>query len=194
MDEESLPIGEPGTLTMPEVLWERAKLISAVITPLADRVIVGRAAVDAAASSLGVSRRQVYVLISRFRDGSGLLTDLAPARSSGGKGTARLSEEVEDLVREMVRKQFLNRQKRSLAAVYRDIAATCRARGLQVPARNTVERRIRALNPLEVGRRRGGPNAVRSLQSAGVRCVKDLGQLVLFLRVRQRRVAAGFGW
>lgn len=167
MDEVSTHIGEPGTLTMSDVLWERAKLMSAVIAPLADHVLVGRAAVDAAASLLGVSRRQVYVLIRRFRDGSGLLTDLAPGRSSGGKGTARLPEEVEVLVREMVRKQFLTRQKRSLAAVYRDIAATCRARQLPVPARNTVEQRIRALSPVEVGRRRGGPDAVRSLQSAG---------------------------
>ena len=138
-----------------------------MIALLAAHAVVGRAAVDAAALALGISRRQVYVLIKRHRDGSGLLTDLAPGRSSGGKGTARLLDEVEDLVREIVRKQFLTRQKRTLAAVYRDIAAACRARQLPVPARNTVERRIRALNPVEVGRRRGGPNAVRPLQSAG---------------------------
>lgn len=30
-----------------------------------------------------------------------------------------------------------------------------------------MERRIRALNPVEGGRRRGGPNAVRPMQSAG---------------------------
>lgn len=167
MDAESVRIGESGTLTMPEVTWDRAKAISVVIAPLAAQTIVGGAAVDAAASSLGVSRRQVYVLIKRHRDGSGLLTDLAPGRSSGGKGTPRLPDEVEDLIREMVRKQFLTRQKRTMAAVYRDIAAACRARELPVPARNTVERRIRAMNPVEVGRRRGGPDAVRSLQSAG---------------------------
>lgn len=167
MDAELAPIREPGTLTMPDELWDRTKSVSAVIGPLAARTVVGRAAVDAAAAALGVSRRQVYVLIKRRRDGSGLLTDLAPGRSSGGKGTARLSEEVEDLVRMMVRQQFLTRQKRTLASVYRDIAAACRARQLPVPARNTVERRIRALNPVEVGRRRGGPDAVRSLQSAG---------------------------
>nr|WP_238988990.1 DDE-type integrase/transposase/recombinase [Arthrobacter ulcerisalmonis] len=152
---------------MSDALWGRTKSISAVITPLATHAVVGRAAVDAAALGLGISRRQVYVLIKRHRDGSGLLTDLAPGRSSGGKGTARLLDDVEDLVREIVRKQFLTRQKRTLAAVYRDIAAACRARQLPVPARNTVERRIRALNPVEVGRRRGGPNAVRPLQSAG---------------------------
>ena len=164
MDVESVRIGESGTLTMPDVVWDRMKSISAVIAPLAANAIVGRAAVEAAASSLGISRRQVYVLIKRQRNGSGLLTDLAPGRSSGGKGTSRLSDEVEDLVRELVRKQFLTRQKRTLAAVHRDIAAACRARGLPVPARNTVERRIRALNPVEVGRRRGGPDAVRGLQ------------------------------
>jgi putative transposase len=167
VDAESAPIREPGTLTMPDVLWDRTKSVSAVIAPLAARAVVGRAAVDAAAAVLGISRRQVYVLIRRHRDGSGLLTDLAPGRSSGGKGTARLSEEVEDLVRVIVRKQFLTRQKRTLAAVYRDIAAACRARQLPVPARNTVERRIRALNPVEVGRHRVGPDAVRPLQSAG---------------------------
>lgn len=167
VDAESTHIREPGTLTMPDALWDRTKSISAVITPLATRAVVGRAAVDAAALALGISRRQVYVLIKRHRDGSGLLTDLAPGRSSGGKGTARLLDEVEDLVREIVRKQFLTRQKRALAAVYRDIAAACSARQLPVPARNTVERRIRALNPAEVGRRRGGPDAVRALQSAG---------------------------
>ncbi len=167
MDAESTHIREPGTLTMPDALWDRTKSVSAVITPLAAHAVVGRAAVDAAALALGISRRQVYVLIKRHRAGSGLLTDLAPGRSSGGKGTARLLDEVEDVVREIVRKQFLTRQKRTLAAVYRDIAATCRARQLPVPARNTVERRIRALNPVEVGRRRGGPNSVRQLQSAG---------------------------
>lgn len=167
MDAESAPVAESGTLTMPDAAWDRMKSISAVIAPLAAQAIIGSAAVDAAASSLGVSRRQVYVLIKRHRDGSGLLTDLAAGRSSGGKGSPRLSGEVEDLVREMVRKHFLTRQKRTLAAVYRDIAAACRARQLPIPARNTVEQRIRALNPVEVGRRRGGPDAVRSLQSAG---------------------------
>jgi putative transposase len=167
VDAESAHVRESGTLTMPDVLWARTKSVSAAIAPLAGRAVVGRTAVEAAATALGISRRQVYVLIKRHRDGSGLLTDLAPGRSSGGKGISRLSDEVEDLVRVMVRKQFLSRQKRTLAAVYRDIAAACRARQLPVPARNTVERRIRALNPVEVGRRTGGPDGVRPLQSAG---------------------------
>ena len=127
MDAESVRIAESGTLTMPDVVWDRTKLISAAIAPLAAQSIVGRVAVDAVVASLGISRRQVYVLIKRLRDGSGLLTDLAPGRSSGGKGASRLVDEVEDLVRVMVRKQFLTRQKRTVAAVHREIAMACRA-------------------------------------------------------------------
>lgn len=130
MDAESVRIAESGTMTMPDVMWNRTKSVSAAIAPLAAQSIVGRVAVDAAAASLGISRQQVYVLIKRHRNGSGLLTDLAPGRSSGGKGTSRLVDEVEDLVRAMVRKQFLTRQKRTVAAVHRDIAVACRARGL----------------------------------------------------------------
>ena len=167
MDAESVRIAESGTLTMSDVVWDRMKLISAAIAPLATQSIAGRVAVGAVAASLGISGRQVYVLIKRLRDGSGLLTDLAPGHSSGGKGASRLVDEVEDLVRVIVRKQFLTRQKRSVAAVHRDIAMACRAQALPVPSRSSVERRIRALNPVEVGRRRGGPDAVRSLQSAG---------------------------
>lgn len=122
MDAESVRIAESGTLTMPDVLWDRTKSISAAIAPLAAQAVIGSVVVDAVAASLGISRRQVYVLIKRHRDGPGLLTDLASGRSSGGKGTSRLVDEVEDLVRAVVRKQFLARQKRTVAAVHRDIA------------------------------------------------------------------------
>ena len=85
MDAESVRIAESGTLTMPDVVWDRTKLISAAIAPLAAQAIIGTVAVDAIAASLGISRRQVYVLIKRHRDGSGLLTDLAPGAPPVGK-------------------------------------------------------------------------------------------------------------
>ena len=86
METESVRISEPGTLTMPDVAWDRTKQISAVIAPLAARALVGGAVVDEAARALGVSRRQIYVLIKRHRDGSGLLTDMAPGAPAVGRG------------------------------------------------------------------------------------------------------------
>ena len=44
--------------------------------------VVGHEAADAA-QALGLSRRQVYVLIHRARQGTGLVTDLVRGRSGG---------------------------------------------------------------------------------------------------------------
>ena len=59
VDAESVPIAESGTLTIPNIVWDRTKSISAAIAPLASQTIIGRAAVDGVAASLGISRRQV---------------------------------------------------------------------------------------------------------------------------------------
>lgn len=41
VDAESLLIAESGTLTMPNLVWDRTKSISSVIAPLASQAIVG---------------------------------------------------------------------------------------------------------------------------------------------------------
>lgn len=86
MATDTAPITEHGVATLPEQAWERARRRAEIIGPLAQSETVGHEAADAAAQALGLSRRQVYVLIRRARLGSGLVTDLALGQSSGGKG------------------------------------------------------------------------------------------------------------
>ena len=167
MDEEPGKIASTGHLAMSDAEWKYARLRAEAIGKLAEHGRVGLAAADEAAFALGVSRRQVYVLLERYRQGTGLVTDLASRQSDGGKGGSRLSEQVEQIIRELVRKRYLTKQKRSVASVHRAIVRVCTARGLPAPARNTVESRIARMNPVEVGRRREGPDSVRTLQSAG---------------------------
>jgi putative transposase len=167
MDADPVRIVAQGQLTMPDAAWEQARSRAAVIGSLAARGTIRLADADQAAAELGVSRREVYVLLGRYRQGSGLVTDLAVRRSTGGKGGNRLPEAVEEIIRDLIRGRFLTRQKRSVAALHREIARACAARGLKAPTRNTVTRRISMLNPVEVGRRREGAEAVRPLQSAG---------------------------
>ncbi len=164
--EESLVI-ERGLATLSDEKWEHARRRAQVIAPLATLSTVSHAEADAAAAQLGISRRQVYVLIRRYRQGTGLITDLAPGISSGGKGKGRLSEPVECVIRELLHKQFLTQQKLGKAMLYRAIVQACKARGIPVPARNTVEKRIARLDPVELGRHREGEKAVRPLRSAG---------------------------
>lgn len=167
MTAEEPPILEQGVLSMPDEAWERLRRQAEVISPLVARTAVTHDAADAAGELLGLSRRQVYVLIDRHRQGNGLLTDLAPGRSTGGRGVGRLPESAETVIRETIRKAYLKKQKPSLAAVHRDIVRECNARGLPAPARNTVARRVERLHPLMVARSREGAEGARPLQAAG---------------------------
>jgi putative transposase len=167
MTSDDPQILERGLLSMSDEAWERLRRQDEVIAPLAAMATVTHAAADSAAEELGLSRRQVYTLIGRRRKGTGLLTDLAPGRSAGGRGGGRLPEPVEAVIREVVRKTYLTKQKPSLAVVHRQIVRECKTLGLAGPARNTVAHRIEALHPVEVRRRREGSDAARPLQSAG---------------------------
>lgn len=167
MASDTPRITEQGVATLSEQAWERARRRAEIIGPLAQSETVGHEAADAAAQALGLSRRQVYVLIRRARQGSGLVTDLALGQSSGGKGKGRLPESVERIIRELLQKRFLTKQKRSLAAFHREVARTCKLQKLRVPARNTVALRIASLDPLKTTRLREGQDASRTLQGAG---------------------------
>ncbi len=167
MTSDTPPIAEQGVATLPEAVWAQARRRTEIIGPLAALEVVGHEAADAAAQLLGLSRRQVYVLIRRARQGVGLVTDLAPSRSGGGKGKGRLPEPVERIIRELLQRRFLTKQKRSLAAFHREVAQACKTQKLQVPTRNTVALRIAGLHPAKVARSRGGQDAARPLQGAG---------------------------
>lgn len=167
MNDKPGRVVSTGHLTMSETEWEQALLRAEVIGKLAERSPVGVIAADRAAVELGISRRQVYVLLERYRQGTGLVTDLVRRRSDGGKDGSRLSESVEQVIGELVRKWYLTHQKRTVASLHREIVRDCTARGLSAPARNTVAARIAQMDPVEVGRRREGADSVRPLQSAG---------------------------
>ncbi|MFE9921340.1 Mu transposase C-terminal domain-containing protein [Streptomyces sp. NPDC005774] len=161
------PVAERGVLTAPTEIWGVAVRRAEVIGPLAAKDAVGLADADEAAAKLRISRRQVYVLLGRWRAGEGVVSDLLPGRSSGGRGGGRLSGDVETIVREVLRTRYLTRQRRSVAAVCKEITRQCRARGLRAPSRGTVRRRIERLDPVSSVAAREGSEAVRPLRSAG---------------------------
>ncbi|HBN8049774.1 TPA: transposase [Pseudomonas aeruginosa] len=167
MTSDTPPIAAQGVAILPDEAWAQARHRTEIIGPLAALEVVGHEAADEAAQALGLSRRQVYVLIRRARQGTGLVTDLTPGRSGGGKGKGRLPEPVERIIRELLQKRFLTKQKRCLAAFHREVAQACKTQKLPVPARNTVAQRIAGLHPAKIARSRGGQDAARPLQGAG---------------------------
>ena len=85
-------------LAVPEETWRLAVCRAEVIARLAAMGTVRLDAADAAAAELGVSRRLVYVLLGRWRVGEGVVSDLIPGKSSGGRGRQRLPDEVEAVI------------------------------------------------------------------------------------------------
>jgi putative transposase len=158
---------ERGLLTAGAEAWELAVRRAAVIGPLAEQETVGLAAADAAAAELGVSRRQVYELVGRWRAGEGLVSDMLPGSSSGGRGGGRLPDEVEAVIRDVLRTRYLTRQRRRVASVCREITRQCGVRGLRVPSRGAVLRRIAQLDPMRAVSAREGGDAARPLRPAG---------------------------
>jgi putative transposase len=161
----SLP--ERGVLTADETHWQVAVARARAIGPLAESDRVSISAADEAASQLGVTQRQVYALVKRWRAGDGVASDLLPRRSSGGRGGARLAADVEAIVRRVLRARYLVRQKRSVAVICREITRECRIAGVPPPSRSAVMRRIRRLDPITATTAREGPEAARARRAAG---------------------------
>ncbi|MBY6537593.1 DDE-type integrase/transposase/recombinase [Rhodococcus sp. BP-349] len=167
MDVDKLDVTESGVLTASPQRWGQAESRFAVLAPLLETHPVGLSVVDDAAERLGLSRRQVYVLLDKLENGTGTVADLLVRRPSGGRGRSRVADAVEEIIAEQVGRHFLRRQKLSVAAVHRRIAVVCHRAGLPPPSRNTVAARIAALNPAAVARARGGADAARPRQAAG---------------------------
>jgi putative transposase len=153
------PVVERGVLTASDEVWDAAVRQAAVIGPLAAKPAVGSEAAERAAAELGISRRQVYLLVARWRAGEGMTSDLLPGRSSGGRGGARLPDDVEAIVLEVLQRRYLTRQRRTVAAICREITRECRVRGLRAPSRGTVLRRIAQLDPVRAVSAREGQGA-----------------------------------
>lgn len=159
-------INERGLLTLSEREWAKAKHRADVIGPLAALEEVSKSQADKAAAELGISQRQVYKLIKRYKAGEGLVTDLAVMQPPGGKGKKRIAPEVDTVIAEVIKKQYLTRQRRSVAVIVREIRKRCKESGYKMPADNTVRARIRTLDPLKVVNKREGHHAARNLMPA----------------------------
>ncbi|PZM77181.1 MAG: transposase [Candidatus Melainabacteria bacterium] len=157
---------EDGVLLLTDREWIWAKKRSEVIAPLAQEEVVGLTAAEEAAAMLGISSRQVYRLVKRYRMGQGLVTDMARSSPPGGKGKSRISPEVEVIIAEVLKSLYLSRQRRSRAVIAREIRMRCIRSGQQAPTYNTIDARIETLDPLMVTRKRQGGTAARRLQPA----------------------------
>ena len=148
--------------------WEIARRREAIIRPLAEQPSLEPEAVAEAAHNLDVSRSLLYHLLRLYRKRPQTST-LLLRRKGRPLGSHQVSEPVEAIIDESIRNFFLTRERPRLADLMRQIASACQSRHLPAPNFRTVKRRLAALDPSVVMRKREGAKAANAaFKSVGV--------------------------
>jgi putative transposase len=159
--------------------WNRAQRRESAIREALQGDGSARALVDAAAKSLGLSARTVRRLITRYTT-SAQTTSLVAHAPGPNKSHRRLGAERERLIDTAIDKRYLVRPRTPMEEVYKEVVRRCRDRNLVPPARNSVLKRIRALDARLVARRRLGAKSAQSvaLSTPGMLEATDALELV----------------
>jgi putative transposase len=118
--------------------------------------------VEAAAKTLGLSARTVRRLITRYT-ASAQTTSLIAHLPGPKKSYRRLGPEVERIIDTAIQTHYLVRPRRPMESVYKEVKRRCHAEKRITPSRNSVLKRIRALDARLVARKRLGAKSAESI-------------------------------
>lgn len=149
-------------LLVTESQWNEARRCLSVIQRLAQSTRRTRADVVSAATELGYSRAQVYVLLGRYL-ADPRLTSLLPRRRGPERGGSRLTGQVDQLVEDAIETVYLTQQRPRITDLVTEIRRRCRALGLSAPSRKAVTARVRLKPRNVIVARREGRKAARDL-------------------------------
>lgn len=134
--------------------WAVAQKRYAVIQPLLGIEGQSKRVVEARAKEAKVDPVTVYRWLRRFKE-QGELTGLIPTKRGWGKGRARISEDVEKVIDEILNEYFLTERRPDVASTVYEIRKRCRSLKLTPPAVNTVQARINKIPERTRLRKRG---------------------------------------
>lgn len=147
-------------LKVSEADWALAKRRERVLSTLAESKEYSRAMMQTACAALQLSRAMVFRLLARYREDRRLSALLLHPRGRK-RGSGGLREEQEQIITGQIRKFYLTRERRPVAALHREIAADCGKKRLPVPSYGTVLRRLRAYDPHTLVAKREGYQRAR---------------------------------
>jgi putative transposase len=116
--------------------------------------------ISAASARLGVSRRQIYTWMARYR-AAPHTSALLDKPSGRRRGAVQLDAERERILRLTIDEHYLKQPRVKAEDVYKEVIRRCAGNSLRPIARGTVLRRIRALDPEMVPRWRFGAKHAR---------------------------------
>jgi len=138
---------------IPDDKWDEAIFRYEIIKPL---LIKGRtrALVTDRAKKYSRSPTTLYEWIKRYEE-SGKVTELLRSDRSD-KGEVRLSDEISDLLKSVIKTEYKTQQKKSITQVHRELKRLTREKGLECPHYNTLRKWINKEHPKELQRLREG--------------------------------------
>ncbi|GEK09035.1 Mu transposase C-terminal domain-containing protein [Pseudoalteromonas peptidolytica] len=124
--------------------WNIAQQRLEIIQPLVHKH--GRTVDDVkmVATEHGLHFNTVYKWLRLYEADPSVMILTPKSRSDAG--STKLSSEVEKIIDECIENEYLNKQRKSVAAVHRLVQLECRKEGLKAPHVNTVRNRIKSLS------------------------------------------------
>lgn len=138
--------------------WQIAQQRMEIIQPLVHKLGRTTADVTEVAAKHGLHINSIYKWL-RLYEANSLLTSLAPKRRSD-TGTTKLTDAVEAIISSCIESDYLTKQRKSIAALYKVIKLQCLTEELPIPHVNTVRNRVLKISEqLKIRRRFGSKKA-----------------------------------
>jgi len=134
--------------------WATAQMRYSVIAPLLVGVKLDKGAVEARAKEAGINATTIYRWIKRYKDYREV-TALIPMKRGWAKGRVRVTDNVEELIGEVINEFHLTSQRPTLTATYEEVKDRCKALKFDHPTLKTVRARIMQISDKELLRGRG---------------------------------------
>lgn len=144
------------------VVWNKAQQREAVIRDALEGDGSMTTRVEAAAKSLGLSARTVRRLITRYT-ASAQTTSLIDHLRGPNKSHRRLGPDIERIVDAAIQTHYLVRPRKPMESVYKEVRRRCHGENRISPSRNSVIKRVRALDARLVARKRLGAKSAESI-------------------------------
>lgn len=153
----------PDLHAIPELKWQLALKRFEIIKPL---LVKGRTRqiVSNRAQEFNLSTNTLYGWISRYEKFKKVTDLLRETRSD--KGEKKTDQNLEKLINDVIRTEYLSKQKKSKAKVCREIARQCSEAGIKAPHSSTVIRRINNISKAKAMAARESAKEADNLYSA----------------------------